>query len=411
MNPRPVQDRTTKTRQKIFEGAIEVLARGGVAGVTHRAVADTGGVSLAATTYHFDSKSEILTHVSRTLLSGYLETFRHLQARVVAGTESGLGALDDLVLRVVLNAIGRERTRSLAWCELILHGGREAEGRILAQDWYAELDKIWLSIGRHLDPSATQREASAAVDLSIGLTLLFHPLDLGRETAVQLFRGALVPKDLAVPGLAGEGAPAASGPAVARYREARARIVAAAIDVLVERGRMAVSYRSVAERAGLVRSGPAYYFPSIGTLLEAAQHALLARTTGRYLATLESLPPDCLDEAGLADLSTTLYFREILEHGQENIGFYAICATAAQTPALRPALMAALVDQHRAWSRLLAVVGQGGPHRAAPLRLQALLAGKTIRAVATGADTALLARARDDFAIAIRAAGPGRGGI
>lgn len=404
MSPRPVQDRTTRTRQKIFEGAVEVLARGGVAGVTHRAVADAGGVSLAATTYHFDSKSEILTHVSHTLLSGYLETFRSLQARVMAGAEPGMGRLDDLVLRVVLNAIGRERTRSLAWCELILHGGRATSGRVLAQDWYAELDKIWLSIGRHLDPAVSQREASAAIDLTIGLTLLFHPLGLDRETATQLFRGTLTSEDLSTRRPAGIRMPSAAGPAVERPHGVRARIVDAAIGVLVEQGRMAVSYRSVAERAGLVRSGPAYYFPSIGALLEAAQHALLARSTGRYLATLATFSDESLDEARLIDLATTLYFREILEHGLENIGFYAICATAAQTPALRPALMAALLDQHRAWAQLLETVSQGGRSRAAPLRLQALLAGKTIRAVATGADTALLARARDDFVVAVRAA-------
>lgn len=143
---RALQDRTLRTRARIVDGAVAVLAQAGVAGLTHRAVAKAAGVSLAATTYHFATKADILAETSRVQLAGYLDAFRRFGGRLREDGE-GIGSLDDLVLRVVLNALGRERTRSLAWLELALHGGRSRDGRALAQAWYGELDAIWADIG------------------------------------------------------------------------------------------------------------------------------------------------------------------------------------------------------------------------------------------------------------------------
>ena len=187
--PRAVQARTTDTRAKIAEGAIKVLARSGVAGLTHREVARAAGVSLAATTYHFDAKADIVEEASRTLLEGYLHAFRRLATRIAAGQEADLTKLACLVERVVLTALGRERVRSLAWSELIFHGARTPSGRALAQHWYEQLDAIWADIARLIEPAAPRLRAGAAVDLTIGLTLIFHPLRLEPLLARQVLTG------------------------------------------------------------------------------------------------------------------------------------------------------------------------------------------------------------------------------
>ena len=57
--------RGERTRLRVLEGALRVLARDGVGGVTHRAVAKEAGVSLSATTYYFKSKSELLADAYR----------------------------------------------------------------------------------------------------------------------------------------------------------------------------------------------------------------------------------------------------------------------------------------------------------------------------------------------------------
>lgn len=402
---RALQDRAQRTRARIAQGAIEVLARAGVAGLTHRAVARAAGVGLAATTYHFDTKADILAEASRVQLAGYLHAFRRFETRLRAGEVAGLGSLDDLVTRVVLNALGRERTRSLAWLALALHGGRSGDSRALAQGWYAELDAIWSTIAGSLPSPSRPQAAGAAVDRAIGLTFLLQPLALDEAAAAGILAGR---GDLARLAGAGpvEAQPAGAGeePAVGRSAEARARIVQAAIDILVEEGAGAVSYGTVARRAGMVRSGPSYHFPGIGALMRVAQMALFERAKARYRAGFGTLAASEIDEARLVDLTTAIYFREVLEFAGENIGYHSVWLSAAHDPTLRPAVLASLVDQNRAWLRRLEALPGGRPAPGGPLMLQAVFVGKLVRALASGSGMADLARAREDFAAAIAGA-------
>ena len=384
---RAEQQRAAVTRGKIVDGAIGVLARQGIAGLTHRAVAQGAGVSLAATTYHFATKADILGAASQRLLDGYLAAFDRLEARIGAGGETGLATLEDLVVRVTGNALGRERIRSLAWCEIILHCARDPAGRAVAQGWYQALDRIWARIGARLDPAAGPDDARQAIDLVVGLTFLLHPLALVPDVAGAILSGARDPAgDLAA--LAGDmPAPAASA--------AGQQVIAATIAVLIDDGAAGVTFRSVAERAGLSRSGPAHHFASVARLIEVAQLTLFQTAKARYRAAMAGSTAGPLPAGPLLDLTAAVFTREALDHARENTGYYSAWVSAAQTPALRPAVAAAQLDQHRAWCRRLAPLG-GGP--ATALRFQALFVGMLIRALAAGADAGLLARVRPAFA-------------
>jgi DNA-binding transcriptional regulator YbjK len=399
---RAVQNRTLVARGKIAEGAFDVLAQVGVAGLTHRAVAQAADVSLAATTYHFDTKSHIIEEASRTLLDGYVAAFRRMASRIAAGEKRGLGNLDDLVERVALNALGRDRIRSLAWCELILHGGRTSEGRALAQRWYEELDLIWHEIAELIEPGASKRRAGAAIDLVVGLTFVLHPLGLRPSTALDMLAGRTSPeaalRRLARPRSA---LPVDAGEPQTRYAETRERIVEAAIDLIIKEGAASVSYRRVAEALDMVRSGPSYYFPTIDELIEVAQTTLFDRARARYRAGLGSVDPAGIDEDRLLDLTTAIYYREALEFGSENVGHYSVWIRAAQHPPLRPAVASSILSFHHAWSRRIAVIG-GTTGETTALRMQALFIGKLIRTIVGSAAAADLSWAREDFAGALR---------
>lgn len=401
---RAVQNRTVVTRTKIAEGATEVLAREGVEGLTHRAVARAAGVSLAATTYHFDAKADIIEAASRTLLEGYLTAFRRMAGRIAAGEERRFTSLDDLVRQIVLNAIGRERTRSLAWTELILHGGRSPDGRALAQSWYEQLDAIWYEIARLIEPEASKREASSAIDLTVGLTFFLHPLGLDQPTVKALLGGKrdVGPLLEKIVRSRNQSRTATDESRLAkRYAENRQKIVQAAIDIIVREGAAGISYGRVAEAAGMVRSGPGYYFATIQELLETAQMALFERAKARYRVGLASIHPAEIDEGRLLDLTTAIFYREALEFGRQNIAHYSVWMRAAQDPCLRPAVASSLLDQHRAWSRRLSALGGKRPVHALAMRMQALFIGKLIRVIAAAADVAGLARTRADFAAII----------
>lgn len=390
---RSVQARSIETRHRITAGALAVLAEGGVPGLTHRAVARAAGVSLAATTYHFATKADILAEASRELLDGYLAAFARMEARMLRGEETGIRTLADLEQRLVQNALGRERARSLAWCELILHACRSEAGRALAQDWYRKLDVIWQAIAGHLGAAAPETEARMAIDRVAGLTFLLHPLEPGPAQLADLLSGRISLAQLV---------PAAPRPATEApdrpLPTARQRVLEAAIALLVDEGAAGVTYRAVAERAGMVRSGPSYHFSSIDILLDAAQTELAQRAKLRYRAGLSAMEPGEIDATRLADLTTAIFFREALEYPRENVGLYSVWLHAAQSPALRASVGAVLADLDAAWQRRIAAIA--GPRSAprAALILQGLFIGKLIRAVAAGSDMAELARARDAFA-------------
>lgn len=104
-----------------------VLAAAGTSAVTHRAVAKAAGVPLAATTYYFRTKDELL-----------VETFRWLAAREVSELERAVALLPErmspshaarLAARFVFDDLRAKRAQIVAELELHLEAGRRPELR------------------------------------------------------------------------------------------------------------------------------------------------------------------------------------------------------------------------------------------------------------------------------------------
>jgi DNA-binding transcriptional regulator YbjK len=74
-----------QVRAAIVDATVRIVGRGGVAAVTHRAVAAEAGVSLSSTTYHFASKGDIVD-----------EALRELARREIAAATEAAGALERL---------------------------------------------------------------------------------------------------------------------------------------------------------------------------------------------------------------------------------------------------------------------------------------------------------------------------
>ena len=65
---RGTRPRGEQTKQKILEATLRVIARDGVRGTTHRAVANEAGVQLSLTTYYFGDLNELLSVTFRSLM-------------------------------------------------------------------------------------------------------------------------------------------------------------------------------------------------------------------------------------------------------------------------------------------------------------------------------------------------------
>ena len=390
-----MQKRSKHTQSQILDGLVRVLVDKGLPGVTHRAVAQAAGVSLAATTRHFETKDAIVAALSARLLSGYLTGLKRLSDRIERGAAPNIQSLHDVAARAVLSGLVHQRDLSLAWCELILHGGRSAAGQVMARNWFLEIDRIWQEIGQKIKTQATPATTALTVDMATGLIFLLHPLALDADQTVDIIHN----KNGIIGFLSQPDLPDSQAPI--KTTENYQRVLNAAITVLIQSGPQAVNYQSVAQAAGLSRAAPGYYFPNANAMLAAAQQSLFDRAKDRYRGSFRAFGANDPDLSQLTDLTNAIYFSEAMEHPKENLAYYSIWIRSATQTDLRHPVLAALRDQQLAWKATLERGHHGAVSDFAPLRMQAVFVGKLVRALAAGRCVGDMARARDQFALSL----------
>jgi len=129
----PPQARGRRRREALASAAVALLTEGGFAAISHRAVAERAGLPLAATTYYYHSRDDLVTHAFGRLVERELEAWR----RDLTGLH---GARDleaaTVVLVEVLDPVDPgERARQLALWELYLQAGRDPMLRSIAEAW------------------------------------------------------------------------------------------------------------------------------------------------------------------------------------------------------------------------------------------------------------------------------------
>lgn len=395
-------EQAARTKARIADAVVTVLAEAGSSRLTHRLVAAAAGVSLAATTYHYATKHDMVADASKRLLDDYVRSFQRAARRQSRG--GGAADLATFVTRLLTNAMGRHRRLALAWCEIILEAARSAEGHALADEWFGKLFEAWRDLAGVMYGGMSDDSIMSGIDTAIGLLFITLPLELTPDQLAAVFLHGGDPAHLWAPvpvePLAG---PAVQVRPTPKARETRARILQGAIDVLIAQGAGAVTYKAVAAESGLTIAAPAYHFGSIDGLLKAAEAEMFARSKDRYrdMATsaVGSGPP--LDT--LADLTAAVFVREVSQHGRAAIAIYSIGLESSRRLELRPAVWEVVADQAAAWKRRLEHLY---PHVAAfdAMRMQAVFIGKQVRVLATGSQMAQLAQVRAAFRGEIAAA-------
>ncbi|WP_336206904.1 TetR/AcrR family transcriptional regulator [Nonomuraea sp. LPB2021202275-12-8] len=118
----PTQERGRRRRAHLLTAAVDLLTEGGFAAVTHRAVAQRAGLPLAATTYYFTSRDQLLAEAFAQLVETELATTRHWTTR------HGLTGLADQLATA-------DRNRQLGLWELYVHAGRDPALQQIARRW------------------------------------------------------------------------------------------------------------------------------------------------------------------------------------------------------------------------------------------------------------------------------------
>ena len=378
----------------IVRAAVAVIGRCGLARLTHRSVAAEAGVSLAATTYYFGNRDDIIAAASECLLREYIDDYARLAQRLSISRSC---TFEQVALRVVIGGVGKHRISTLAWCEIMLDFARKPSGRAMARDWFDAIFTIWKTIATATGSPQPEVETVSAVDTITGLLMIVLALGVDgtdiaaalRPDGVSLEKWATVLKPIAMPGTEARGQK--------RGDLTRDRIVTAAADILTESGSSELTLRKVAARAGVAPAAPSYYFPSVRGLANAALSRIFDEAKDRYRSALSLAHARPSSAEQLADLSAAIFIREATEYRSVALAGQPHRLEAARQPELRAAAWSGIDDQSRAWTRQLAASGIALTNRSG-LITQSLFLGKLVRCVAIGASTADLATVRGEFA-------------
>lgn len=170
-------DRGAERRAAILDATVRVLGSRGLGAVTHRAVAQEADVPLAATTYYFSSKDELLTEALK-LLAG--EQMSRLSARAEELDLESFRSPERLagaITEILIPRTAEEREALLASFEVYLEAARSPALRETAQHWIGAFNELAASVLAKAGASEPERQAPLLVAALDGI--LIHQLATG----------------------------------------------------------------------------------------------------------------------------------------------------------------------------------------------------------------------------------------
>lgn len=117
-------------RDRIIDACLEVIARFGVAGTSHRKVAAAAGVPLGSTTYYFDGMDDLLNEAFSRFATTVSDRFAQRMAAAV-DTAAARTAVSAIILEDVF---GDDRELVLSH-ELYTLAAREPRFRAITSAW------------------------------------------------------------------------------------------------------------------------------------------------------------------------------------------------------------------------------------------------------------------------------------
>lgn len=161
-------ERGERRRLALLEAAAGLLVEEGFGAVSHRAVATRAGLPLAATTYYFSSREQLVEQAVQHMAEGYLEVARARVERV-----GRRDATPGRLARVIVDLVSGEADEAqlLTIYERYVQAGRHPALRAHVTRWTQELHALVADAlgraGREPDPGVARR----LVALTDGLLL------------------------------------------------------------------------------------------------------------------------------------------------------------------------------------------------------------------------------------------------
>lgn len=166
-------------RDRIIDAALSVIAEGGVAGTSHRRVADRAGVPLGSMTYHFTSMDELLREAFTRFAERVSERFT-ARLSAVASRDELATAIVDLVHKDLV-AGPDDLVLTL---ELYTLAARKPAFRQITHDWMRRSRAV---LEQHVD-ARTSHTLDALIEglfIHVSLDPTPHGRDVTRDAVLQ----------------------------------------------------------------------------------------------------------------------------------------------------------------------------------------------------------------------------------
>ncbi len=390
--------RSAKMRRKLRDAVILDIAEFGLSRTTHRSVAKRANVSLASTTYYYETKMDMIKDASYVLAKKNLESMKAVPKRRLSDPQFAVTFRDFCVRSIAAGVAKKFRTPTIAWQEIMIEAARNDDLRSVAIEWFDGLEAIWLKLANEFPGEFSESLIRSALDSTIGQIFLaqqfgfnsgdiYNILDKNNNVAECIKNKKYNNQLLDDPSLEKDGKKA---------QATRAKILDAAIGLIEDYGVSGVTHRAIAARAGLAPTAPVYYFKNLESLLQATQVQIFARAKARYRHVMAGIDYDALKIDQLADLTSAVFMREVTEFKSVNLAELSVFMDFQRNPALGPVMRDVSLDQYLAWDRLLKRIGYGARSMDAYL-IYGLFIGKKLRILATGVQTHDLGRVRQEF--------------
>ncbi len=185
----PLEPDSRPRRGAVLEATARVLVAEGPRSVTHRRVAREADVPLAATTYYFSSKDDLLEEALRLVAGRELELLERRAAELGPAFTSP-GALGRALAAALVDQVERERDSVLTKFDVYLESARRPALRAASRRWIEGFTQLAASA---LEAAGTARPADAAELLVAGADglLMHHLATSGRNADTKALRARL----------------------------------------------------------------------------------------------------------------------------------------------------------------------------------------------------------------------------
>lgn len=157
--PRRVRRNDPERRDRIIDTCLDVIAEVGVAGTSHRKIAQAADIPLGSMTYHFSGMGELLTEAFTRFTDTVAERF---ERRMAAARD--IESARDAVAAIILDDVFGDQRDLVLTHELYTLSARDPSFRAITASWMA---RSRAALGRHFDPE-TARALDALIE---GLTI------------------------------------------------------------------------------------------------------------------------------------------------------------------------------------------------------------------------------------------------